>query len=230
MSGGDTSVVGTWDGALVQYACAQDASGYDCGNVGCSNGMVTKKTSWTIGGTSGTVYDVTFNVRGVVETRWYPETTRDAGTDSITKNKDLFARGGRLLKAGEDSYDYNSYEIDVTPAVQGQPNMYFLNSVIQTENPHTSQATQHLTFPINYTKTIKVPGGGTVSLTSFDSNCRMVQNCGPTQGNQCAKPVTVDLGGTMPAAPTSFMQPFQMPTGRYGQWVFFDITKVQVAQ
>jgi hypothetical protein len=32
----------------------------------------------------------------------------------------------------------------------------------------------------------------------------------------------------MPAAPTTFMQPFQMPTGKYGQWVFFDVTDVTV--
>ena len=61
--------------------------------------------------------------------------------------------------------------------------------------------------------TIKVMGGGTVTFTSYDSNCALVQNCGPTQGNTCAAPRTVSLANTMPAPPTTFMQPYQAPVG-----------------
>jgi len=122
--------------------------------------------------------------------------------------------------------DYNTYELDVSPAVAGEANVYYLNSVIASENPHTSSATQHLTFDINYNATIKVTGGGTLTFKTYDSNCKEVQNCGPTQGNQCQAPRTVSLAGVMPAAPTSFIQPFQMPTGAYGQWVFFDVLSV----
>jgi hypothetical protein len=225
-SGGDLiSVVGNWDGALVQFPCGNNGTGYDCANLGCMNNQVTKTTSWNIGGTQGQVYNVTFNVRGIVEPYAYQGGMRDGG--SITNNLDLFQVGGMAQSSGGANYDYNTYEVDVNPPVAGKANVYFLNSVMVSEGPHANNSpTGHLTFPINYTKTIAVTGGGTVTLKVFDSNCTLVQNCGPTTGNTCAAPRTVPLSGVMPAAPASFMQPFQMPTGKYGQWVFFDITSV----
>jgi len=123
----------------------------------------------------------------------------------------------------------------VTPAVPTSVSMfstYFLNSVITSENPHASGSpTQHLTFAIDYTKTIPVTGGGMVSLKVFDSNCASVQNCGPTANNNtCTAPRTVALTGAVPAV-TNFTQPFSgNVTGAYGQWVQFDVTSVTVAQ
>ena len=219
------SVAAAWDGQLVEFPCGSSGSGYDCANLGCVNNMATKTTMWTMAGTSGSVYSVTFNVRGIVEAYSYVGGTRDGG--SITSNLDLFQRGGMAQSSGGSNYDYNTYELDVSPGVTGEANVYFLNSVSAAEGPHASNSpTQHLTFPINYTKTIKVMGNSVITLKVFDSNCTLVQNCGPTMGNTCAAPRTVSLSGVMPAAPSSFMQPFQMPTGKYGQWVFFDVTDV----
>jgi len=149
-------------------------------------------------------------------------------SDSVAKGTSLFCSGG-TQQPTTNGGDYNTYELDVAPPVTGETNVYYLNSVISSENPHTSNVTQHLTFPIDYSATIKVTGGGMVTFKSYDSNCALVQNCGPTQGNMCQAPRTISLAGAMPAAPTTFMQPYQMPTGSYGQWVFFDITNV-VAQ
>ena len=218
------SVAAAWDGQLVQFPCGTSGSGYDCANVGCVNNMATKTTMWTMAGTASTVYSVTFNVRGIVEAYSYVGGTRDGG--SVTTNLDLFQRGGMAQSAGGSNYDYNTYEMDVSPPVTGEANVYFLNSVTAAEGPHASNSpTQHLTFPINYTKTIKVMGNSVITLKVFDSNCTLVQNCGPTMGNTCAAPRTVSLSGVTPAAPTSFMQPFQN-SGRYGQWVYFDVTAV----
>jgi len=220
----EMAVAAAWDGQLVQFPCGTSGSGYDCVNVGCMNNMATKTTMWTMAGTAGTVYSVTFNVRGIVEAYSYVGGTRDGG--SITTNLDLFQRGGMAQAAGGSNYDYNTYELDVSPPVTGEPNVYFLNSVTAAEGPHAANSpTQHLTFPINYTKTIKVMGNSVITLKVFDSNCTLVQNCGPTMGNTCAAPRTVSLSGVMPAAPSSFMQPFQN-SGRYGQWVYFDVTAV----
>jgi hypothetical protein len=219
------AVAVAWDGQLVTYPCGTSGSGYDCANVGCVGNMATKMNSWTMAGTASTVYSVTFNVRGIVEAYSYVGGTRDGG--SVTNNLDLFQRGGMAQASGGSNYDYNTYELDVSPAVTGESNVYFLNSVTSAEGPHASNSpTQHLTFPINYTKTIKVMGNSVVTLKVFDSNCTLVQNCGPTMGNTCTAPRTVSLTGVTPAAPTSFMQPFQMPTGKYGQWVYFDVTNV----
>ncbi len=231
------SVVGPWDGALVLYPCGNSGSGYDCAQPAaaqCVNNNLDSatKTVWQLAGTAGTIYNVTFRVRGVVETTSYVGGTRDAGNASINANKDLFQVGGTIQQQGGPSYDYNTYQIDVTPAVAGATaNTYFLNSVTTNENPHAAGSpTTHLTFPIDYTKTIKVTGGGKVTLTVFDSNCTLVQNCGPTSGNQCSAPRSVALTGATPPPPATFMQPFQAPAGRYGQWVHFDITNVTVAQ
>jgi len=111
-------------------------------------------------------------------------------------------------------------------------NTYFLNAVITNENPHANGTpTSHLTFAIDYTKTIPVMGGGTIKLTVFDSNCALVQNCGPqANNNTCTAPRSVQLTGAVPAV-TNFSQPFSgNVTGAYGQWVHFDVTGVTVAQ
>ena len=222
-----TSVAASFDGQLLEFPCGATHSGYDCDNVGCSDGTVTHTMTYPIKGTTGAIYSVTFNVRGIVEAYAYVGGTRAAGTASVSQratNGGLFCSGGTQEPSGSGN-DYNTYELDVSPAVAGETNVYYLNSVISSENPHTSSATQHLTFDINYNATIKVTGGGTLTFKTYDSNCKEVQNCGPTQGNQCQAPRTVSLAGVTPAAPT-FTQPFQMPTGAYGQWVFFDVTSV----
>ena len=94
--------------------------------------MVTKTTTWTIGGTPGTVYNVTFNVRGVVETYAYAGDGVRNGA-SITSNLDLFQSGGMPKPSGGANYDYNTFEIDVDPPVTGKANVYFLNSVTAAE-------------------------------------------------------------------------------------------------
>jgi hypothetical protein len=223
-----STVAASFDGQLLQFPCGASHSGYDCDNVGCTNGAVTHSMVYPIKGTTGAIYSVTFNVRGIVEAYAYVGGTRAAGTASVSQratNGGLFCSGGNQEPSGSGN-DYNTYELDVSPAVAGEANVYYLNSVISSENPHTSSATQHLTFDINYNATIKVTGGGTLTFKTYDSNCKEVQNCGPTQGNQCQAPRTVSLAGVTPAAPTSFTQPFQMPTGAYGQWVYFDVTGV----
>jgi hypothetical protein len=222
-----TAVAASFDGQLLQFPCGASHSGYDCDNVGCSGGTVTHTTTYPIKGTTGAIYSVTFNVRGIVEAYAYVGGTRAAGTASVSQratNGGLFCSGGTQEPSGSGN-DYNTYELDVSPPVAGETNVYYLNSVISGENPHTSSATQHLTFDINYNATIKVTGGGTLTFKTYDSNCKQVQNCGPTQGNQCQAPRSVSLAGVTPAAPT-FTQPFQMPTGAYGQWVYFDVTGV----
>jgi len=227
--GADTGIVGSWDGSLILFPCQDARTSYDCTNVNCTGSPSTKTTTqmWKMGGQSGTVYTVTFNVRGVVEAYAYVGGTRASGTASISTNQNLFITGGTQQTAGNGN-DYNTYELDVAPGATGAAkDVYYLNSVISSENPHTSTVTQHKTFPINYSAMIKVPGGSTVTFTSYDSNCALVQNCAAQVQGTCSMPRTVSLAGVDPAAPTSFMQPYQAPVGSYGQWIFFDITSVQ---
>ncbi len=241
-----TTFTGGWDGALVEYGCGNSGSSYDCSQpaaAGCkqydqkSNPVVSTippsngaPTTWTMGGNPGTNYNVTVHVRGVVEVISYVGGTRAAGNTSIlTTPRNLFQVGGVPQDVNGPSFDYNTYEVHVTPAVTGEANVYYLNSVTVAQNPHASNTpTVHLTFDVDYSATIKVPGGGKVTLKVTDTNCRQVQNCGDTTGNTCAKPRVVNIAGSTPAAPT-FSQPL-VSGGYYGQWVFFDVTNVTVAQ
>jgi hypothetical protein len=183
-----------------------------------------------MGGTTGTIYSLTFHLRGVVEVISYVGGTRAAGNASVLSTpRNLFQVGGVPQDNSGPSFDYNTYELHVTPAVAGEANAYYLNSVTVAQNPHADNSpTTHLTFDLDYSATIKVPGGGKVSMKVTDTNCRQVQNCGDAAGNTCAKPRTISLAGSMPAAP-AFAQPLNN-SGFYGQWVFFDVTNVTVAQ
>ncbi len=245
----DTTLAGTWDGALIQYACGASTSLYDCsqptatscqfvGSTGAvptpispSNGAPTK---WTMGGDPSVTYAVTFRIRGVVEVKYYPGGSRPANASVLTTPRNLFQEGGAVPAPTSTAGAYSTYELDVTPPVQGLPNqaagrvadVYYLNSVTSAESPATFSATIHATFDVDYSATIKVKGGGKISFNVSDPNCVQNQNCG-TDTQNCATHRTVDLSGASPAAP-AFVQP--LATGSaFGQWVFFDVTNVAVS-
>jgi hypothetical protein len=243
-NGDFSDIVGSWDGALEKFPCTSlNNDGYDCPNACPQGGGKTTTFTYPITGTPGTIYNVTFEAKGIVEVYPYTETTFPTTyTNPIKGNgalNNLFSIGGTMAASGNGN-DYNTYEIDVTPAVAGltnvagtgnaQHNVYYLNGVPANETPHVSgDGTQHLTFSIDDIATIKVPAGGTVTLVSFDSNCVEVQNCGVTSGSTCTSPQTVSLAGAHPMAPT-FTQPYVDAAGGHGQFIFFDITNVTVAQ
>lgn len=220
-------IVGGLDGALSTYPCAgASTTGYSCASANCTVGVASAPRTFVIGGGTNVLYDMTFRVRGIVEGYQYQGGVRDQGTTSQTASPDLFQRGGQPLSAGAVGYDYNTLELDVAPVPAGTPGAYFLNSLpVSAHDP----SAVGLTFPVDFTKTIRIAGGGTVTLKSFDSDCRFIMNCGPTTGNTCAAPRTVSLAGASPPPPATFVQPFQVPVGTYGQWIFIDVTSVSVA-
>ena len=255
----DTTLTGAFDGALLQFPCGSGNPNYDCAEPSpCSNASASQDaqaikpsgaaaTSWTMGGTPGTMYDVKVHIQGVVEPSWYHDGTRSAGNSTSVdvastvpgakpNAKDLFQTGGTRLMFATDNgngFDYNSYELDVTPAGGGTPSVYFLNSVSKAENPHTSSKTLHLSFEIDEMPTIKIPGGATISLTMRDSNCVLVQNCGTSNNNMCGNGArVVPLTGAEPPAPSSWTGKTTSGTGGNlnGQFVHFDVISVTVAQ
>lgn len=236
-SGNLLSIVGALDGSLMTHDCAKASStGYDCPNIGpCSGNQVTWSKTFPISGTTGQKYTMAFHVYGVVEPYNYVNTTRDAGNNtSVTSSLDLFAHGGTPQAANGNGYDYNTYEVDVSPAGSGMmPDVYYLNSVDNADNPHVNtNTTQHTTFPISYSKSITIYGGGQITFKTFDSNCVQVMNCGTlaqNSNNSCSQHYTVSLTGADPQPPSSFHQPYDGPSGngeQYGQWVFIDVTAV----
>jgi len=219
-------IVGAFDGFLFTAPCGDGGTGYDCLNTGCTNGSPkTVMMDFAIGGTPGTNYDVTVNIKGVVEAKNYSGCTRTV-TGALVFN----ANGGDLWCSGGTVPDstYNSYEINVFSAATGGTAIgnYRLNARDGTSEAHQS-------WPLNETKTFRVVGGGRIQWRVYDSNCRQIMNCGPGTGSStCAAPVTLSLASAMPPAPTSFMQPFRgtgTTANAYGQWVFIDVTNVVAA-
>ena len=184
-NGDYSDIVGSWDGALDKFPCTSLSNdGYDCPNACPGGNGKTTKFTYPISGTPGTIYNVTFEAKGIVEVYPYTSTTFPASyTNPIKGNgalNNLFTIGGTQAASGNGN-DYNTYEIDVSPAVAGLTNVagtgasaynvYYLNGVPANESPHVgSDGTQHLTFSIDDVATIKVPAGDAVTF-GFDSNC-----------------------------------------------------------
>jgi hypothetical protein len=217
--------VASLDGALLAMPCSvATSSGYSCMSFGCETGVgVETARAFSLGGTPSTLYDLTFRVRGIVEGYQYKGGTRDQGKDAPATNPDFFHRGGQRLDTDTGGATYNSYQLDVSSAFPGETATYFLNSIpVSPVDP----GVKGMTFPIDYTKTIRVRGGGRIVFRVADIDCRMIMNCGPAADRTCPSPRTVSLADASPAPPASFIQPYRNSSGTYGQWMFLDVTNV----
>lgn len=221
-------VAGKLDGFLFIAPCGDNGTGYDCTNSksipapqnspACADqNPKTTSIDLAIGGDAGKVYDVTLHVYGIVEAKRYQGGMRRDGNNMNASNTggDFWYVGGSVPNS-----TYNSYELHVTPKVEGAANDYFLNSRNDTNEGHESWA-------LNYTATIPVTGGGKVNFRVYDSNCRQIMNCGPGTGSSsCKAPRTLDLSVVDPKPPASFSQPLIGEPSAPGQWVFIDVTAV----
>jgi len=140
-----------------------------------SQGLVQTE-SFTLGGTAGAMYNMTFNLNGIVEAKYYEKGTRDAGNNAVANAQDAagtdtFYRSGNPVNFEH----YNIYKLIVRKPDKTELAHYYLNTFPQVSTAYEN----HQTFPIHYTKTIPVPGGGSVDLYVSDSNCHAVDNCGP---------------------------------------------------
>lgn len=104
----------------------------------------------TFAGRRGATYDVTLRIRGVVEPKNF------TGGDV---QFDHFQTGGEPVKN-----DYNFYNIAVSePAAN-----YTVN--------RNAEKVGHYTFAIDYTVTIPIRGGATVTMGAYDSNDVAITN------------------------------------------------------
>jgi len=138
-------------------------------------GAVTKER-FPIGGTPGTKYDVTFQINGISEGKFY-----SGGTPSLTANNlpanlngsnlDTFHIGGT-----SNPSNYNVIKLTVLDSAGKElatNGHYYFNSF-----PQSTGAESHRTFHLSYSKTIEVIGGGFVEYLAEDSNCHAIDNCG----------------------------------------------------
>jgi hypothetical protein len=226
--------VPTLNGYLWIGMCATgSASGLDCpikdDNNQCPNLTSTnydtrgafRRFTHNVGGTSGTKYTVTFEVRGVAGGRCYNGGTAQMpmlGPDpeGSTGNDGWYVGG-----TPTDS-KWNTYEFHVNPPVPGEANVYYLNAF----PPSSAFCERHETFVFKYTASFSVLGGGTIETVLHDSNCLGQQNCGaPDSQPTCASPRTIDLTGMNPQPPAPFAQPVT-ENNFYPQWLFFNVKSV----
>jgi hypothetical protein len=118
----------------------------------------------SLGGTEGTIYDVTLRVRGVVEPANVVGGSR-SGTEMFSyMNLDWrsvpFTAGGTVPV---DDTDYAQWRINVAEPAQ----YYFLNDY---------QRVGHYIFELDYEVTIPMAAHTTVTLEGIDSNERLIMN------------------------------------------------------
>jgi hypothetical protein len=130
---------------------------------------------------------------------------------------------------------WNTYEIHVNPpvagsnALSGTDDVYYLNAFPSVSGGLDSWCEMHETFPMKYTASFPVTGGGTIKLILHDSNCLGQMNCGgPNRQTTCANSRTIDLTGMspQPTSPPSPTQPYKQSNGFYPQWLFFNVKSV----
>ena len=164
----------------LENACvAPDTSDELCGAIAASatcpaQGRVVVRTL-TLGGSPGVGYDVTLRFRGVLEPKIYSG-GRGPG--------DHFYIGGQPTKT-----NYNVYRLGVSSPKQD----YFLNY-------DEAEGETHRVFAIDYSQTIRMNGGATVTLELDDLDCTLVRNC-RAFGSAVCQPYVV---AGVPPAPNAF--------------------------
>jgi hypothetical protein len=155
------------DGLRVDDPCAGTpaiSTGATCDHAVLTGPGFLAEQEVSIEGTTGTTYDVTLRIRGIVEpanvvggTRETSETFSYMGLDWRTEPVTL---GGSVP---EEDTDYAQWRLTV-----GEPSaVYFLNDY---------QRVGHYIFELDYEVTIPMQAGSTVTLEGIDANERLIVN------------------------------------------------------
>ena len=164
-SGNSLDVAKGLDGLRVDDPCAgtpDTANGAVCNHVVLTAGGFKSAKDATITGASGTTYDVTLRIRGIVEPTQIDGGTRPDSTtfqyQSMTWRKVPFTIGGTVNHG-----DYSQWRISVANPKQE----YFLNDY---------QTVGHYIFKLDYEVTIQIAANSKVTLDGTDSNERQIVN------------------------------------------------------
>ncbi|HEX5098679.1 MAG TPA: hypothetical protein VFV94_04235 [Polyangiaceae bacterium] len=217
-----------WEGTCSGDPSVTQATGHNCPMTGTltsapANGVNSEKTLM-VKGTSGMVYTINIEVRGVIGTRCYTGGTRasNAGLSEDGNNNWWYVGGSYANPTGW----WNTYELHVSPSTgDASGDVYYFNgSGVQGGNDCEREAT----YLVKYNASFKAKGGGTLSFKIHDQNGKGQQNCGKeTDPNAPCTPRTVDLTG-MAATPPNFKQPPTNPLEKtyYPQWMVIAVTSI----
>ena len=218
---GNTALSGT------NYPFGPTAGGCPTGATWATTGYISSKTM-AVKGVTGQQYTINFNARGVVGTRCYTGGTPGgmplpAATPNPSGPNSTWYIGGTQFN---DSI-WNTMEIHVAPAVPNAANVYYANYFPNTSNWCQKEAT----YEARYNASFPVIGGGNLTFTIHDTNCRTLANCGQVE-NQATCDTSasrvIDMSGVSPA-PTNFAQPRSVSLGGTSymvQWLWIDVTSV----
>jgi hypothetical protein len=203
---------------------------------------VFKEKHWQLMGpgiTMGKMYKVSLHFYGVVECKTYTGGTGPAKTDpneipNVNQTHNLWLAGSR-----DNGDHWNTYAFTITPASmstlvgigpQNVPLPQVADTYVINQCPG-ARAEGHFTFNIDYDATLNVPGGSFINYIEYDTNCRIIVNCGAADsGMSCNAPYNVvpTVTKAVPNTNANFTQPpanAANPPAR-GQWWLVDVTGV----
>jgi hypothetical protein len=218
--------VGGLDGFLIDESCQGPRMGSDCIGVWCASGMRNQMRQFQLVGPAADAsktFAITVRVRGVAECKSYSGGMRRVAAHQGRGDlHDQWYVGGTPVGITSGN-PWNSQELHVTPPVAGEANDYYMNAC------GMGQGESHFTYKLDYTSTIKVQGGGTITYRKVDNNCRMIANCGTEESGtgSCAQSHTVEVTGAVPPPPPGFTQPLTNTQGARGQFIFIDVQDVK---
>jgi hypothetical protein len=159
-TGGTASACAPVDGLRVDDPCGSLLSGNACLHKGKTTDDGTPFSAMkavTMGGTTGTTYQVKIHFRGVTE-----PTHIMSGTPGTPAN---FLTGGTRYPDGSQESTYQQWRLTTT-----NPNQhYYLNAF-------NSVGLAHIVELIDYDQTIPIAAGATVTLDVYDGNAHEISN------------------------------------------------------
>jgi hypothetical protein len=165
-------------------------------------GSTPTRDTLSFGGQSGTLYDVTLHVQGIVEPKVYR-----GGSDASDLATNGFLTAGTIDNVRNQ---HSAYALRVTVPT----GIYFFNS-LGREN------VRHSAFPVDYEATVTIQGATPIELWISDPNCEALRNCGdPDVPTECTP---VDLPSLEPKIRESLGAE---PSGYDGQFLGFVVRNV----
>lgn len=166
------NVAGNLDGLRWELPCTNHADPLCFTEVG--DGGVSEVLTSTLGGAPGQTYAVTLHFRGEVEQKTYIGSA-DAGSPQTAgaqglANAEFFVAGGR-----DNGDTWNIYEMQVSDP----PSVYFLNAGMSNFS---------FTFWIDYTATIPMKAGATLTLFASSVDGREIANIDDLDGGPVLVP------------------------------------------
>jgi hypothetical protein len=196
---------------------------------------------WQLNGpgiVTGQQYMVSVRLRGVLECKAYTGGTGPARM--LTLGAPTTTAVNLWLNNATDTGDrYNTYAFTVTPMSNNSlrgigPNQAAAPAGTAIFNfnqcPNTASET-HFTYKVDGTQVIPMKGGDWINYMEYDTNCRMICNCGTAMATQgCGNKHTLDVSSNNPPPPASLAigaQPPQNASMAAGQWWIVDVTNIQ---